>query len=168
MNNPLVQPDPGLFIWTILTFLVLLYLLAKFAWKPLLGMLEKRENLIRQSLADAEKARAELEKIQSESEALLAQARDEAQTIVKNGKDTAERMKADIVAAAEEKARQLKLDAEAQISAARDQALAEIKAEVVDLSVDIARKLIRKNLTAQDNQELIDQSLQQMKPKHEA
>lgn len=60
MNNPLVQPDPGLFIWTILTFLVLLFLLAKFAWKPLLGMLERRETTIRQSLANAEKARDEM------------------------------------------------------------------------------------------------------------
>ena len=61
MPNPLVQPDPGLFIWTIVTFLVLLWLLAKFAWKPLLALLEKREQNIRNSLKDAEKARVELE-----------------------------------------------------------------------------------------------------------
>ena len=59
--NPLVQLDPGLFIWTILTFLVLLFVLAKFAWKPLLAALEARENTIRSSLEDAEKAKTELE-----------------------------------------------------------------------------------------------------------
>ena len=56
MDNPLVQPDPGLFLWTIFTFLVLLGLLARFAWRPLLAMLETRENMIRTALQDAEKA----------------------------------------------------------------------------------------------------------------
>ena len=63
MNNPLVQLDPGLFVWTILTFLLLLFVLAKFAWKPLLKMLNDREELIRSSLEDAEKAKEKLEKL---------------------------------------------------------------------------------------------------------
>ncbi len=67
MDNPLVQPDPGLFLWTILTFLVLLVLLAKFAWKPLLTLLDRREEMIRLSLDDAEKAKQELQRLQQES-----------------------------------------------------------------------------------------------------
>ena len=63
MNNPLVQPDPGLFIWTILTFLVLLTLLAKFAWAPLLQALESRQDAIRKSLDDAQQAKQELERL---------------------------------------------------------------------------------------------------------
>ncbi len=168
MDNPLVQPDPGLFIWTIITFLVLLFLLAKFAWKPLLAMLDKREALIRESLANAEKARSDLERIQEESEQMLAKARGEAQDIVKKGKETADRMRADLLRQAEEKARQIRQDAEAQINAAKDRALAEIKAEVVDLSIQIAGKLIQKNLSAQENQALIEQSIQQLTTKHEA
>ena len=78
MNNPLVQVDPGLFIWTIATFLVLLTLLAKFAWGPLLQALAAREETIRKSLADAEKARHELERLNQESEAIIRQARVEA------------------------------------------------------------------------------------------
>ena len=70
MNNPLVQVDPGLYVWTILTFLVLLTLLAKFAWGPLLQALAAREATIRKSLADAEKARQELERLNQESEAI--------------------------------------------------------------------------------------------------
>ena len=66
MNNPLVQLDPGLFVWTILTFLLLLFVLAKFAWKPLLKMLNDREELIRSSLEDAEKAKEKLEKLNAE------------------------------------------------------------------------------------------------------
>jgi F-type H+-transporting ATPase subunit b len=75
MNNPLVQPDPGLYIWTIVTFLVLVALLAKFAWGPLLQALESRQASIRKSLDDAQKAKQELERLHGESQQLLAQAR---------------------------------------------------------------------------------------------
>ena len=74
-KNPLVALTPGLYIWTIITFLLLLYVLAKFAWKPLLKMLEDRENLIKSSLDDAEKAKLELEKLNEESEKIMAKAR---------------------------------------------------------------------------------------------
>ena len=67
MDNPLLRPDPGLFIWTIVTFLVLLALLAKFAWRPLLNALESRQESIRRSLDDAQKAKQELERLHAES-----------------------------------------------------------------------------------------------------
>ena len=63
MNNPLVQPDPGLYIWTIVTFLVLVALLAKFAWRPLLAALDERQQAIRQSLDDARQAKQDLERV---------------------------------------------------------------------------------------------------------
>ena len=71
MDNPLVQTDPGLFIWTIVTFLVLLTLLAKFAWTPLLQALETRQNAIRKSLDDAEKAKQELERLNAEPQRVM-------------------------------------------------------------------------------------------------
>jgi len=168
MNNPLVQPDPGLFIWTIITFLVLLFLLAKFAWKPLMAMLDKREDMIRESLDNVEKAKDELERINTESGEMLAQAREEAQNILKQSKETAEKLKSDVLNQAEEKARLIRQEAEASIETAKDKALAEIKSEVVDLSLQIAGKLIRKNISAQENQDLIEQSLRQMTSKNEA
>ena len=93
MNNPLVQLDPGLFVWTILTFLVLLGVLAKFAWNPLLKMLKDRENLIRSSLDDAEKAQMELARLNSEREDIINKARSEAQTILAEGKAAASKLK---------------------------------------------------------------------------
>ena len=81
MNNPLVQPDPGLYIWTIVTFLVLLALLAKFAWHPLLDALDTRQASIRKSLDDAQRARQELEQIHQESARILGTARTEAEAI---------------------------------------------------------------------------------------
>ena len=81
MDNPLVQPDPGLFIWTILTFLVLLGLLAKFAWKPLLQALERRQTTMRKALDDA-KREQELERLQQDSAQMMRQARVEAEAII--------------------------------------------------------------------------------------
>lgn len=168
MNNPLVQPDPGLFIWTIITFLVLLFLLTKFAWKPLLGMLRKREDTIRQALDDAEKARQELEESQHKSEALIAQARAEARNIVVEGKSAGEKIKADTLIAARQQADILMKNAEKQIQAETEKAITEIKREVVDLSLEVARKLIRKNLTKDDNQAFINETINTISKRNEA
>lgn len=162
MNNPLVQLDPGLFIWTIITFLVLFALLTKFAWKPLLKMLEGREEMIRQSLADADQAKVELEKLNQESEAIISQARAEAQSILTGGKAAAEKLKEEGLARAKEQANAIVQNATKQIKVERDKAIAEIKSEVVDLSLSIAEKLIRKNLNKEDNQRLIEESLKKV------
>ncbi|MFQ6678604.1 MAG: F0F1 ATP synthase subunit B [Fidelibacterota bacterium] len=163
MNNPLVQLDPGLFVWTILTFLLLLYVLAKFAWKPLLKMLNDREELIRSSLEDAEKAKGELERLNTEGEAIINQARSEAQSILSEGKAAASKLKDETLETAKEHAKKIVTDAEKQITIERDKAIAEIKGEVVNISLAVAEKLIRKNLSSEDNQTLIDQSLARLK-----
>ncbi len=166
--NPLVQPDPGLFVWTILTFLVLLFLLAKFAWKPLLLMLEKREETIRQSLDDAEKAKREIERLKEESEDIIAKARSEAQTIVMEGKTTAERLKDDVLAKAKEKSDEIVANAQNIIVAEKNRAIKEIKSEAVDISINIASKLIEKNLTIEDNKTLIEDALKRIQLADEA
>ncbi|NOZ04244.1 MAG: F0F1 ATP synthase subunit B [FCB group bacterium] len=168
MTNPLVQPDPGLFIWTIITFLVLFFLLAKFAWKPLLAMLEKREETIRKSLEDAEKAKQELERLQQESEAIIAKARNEAQKIVAEGKVIANRLRDEVLEKTKGKADAILKNAEKQIQMEKEKAIKEIKTEVVDLSIQIAGKLIEKNLSKDDNLALIRDSLQSVKTIHEA
>lgn len=166
--NPLVQPDPGLFIWTILTFLILLFLLAKFAWNPLLAMLDKREETIRKSLDDAEKARLELEQLQKKSEEIIAQARSEAQTIVQEGKVIAERLKDDVLNKAKDKSDEIVANAQKIIQAEKDRAIGEIKAEAVDISINIASKLIAKNLSKEDNKQLIEDALNRIQFNNEA
>ena len=163
MNNPLVQLDPGLFVWTILTFLLLLFVLAKFAWKPLLKMLKDREELIRSSLEDAEKAKEELERLNAEGEAIVNQARSEAQTILSEGKAAATTLKEETLAGAKEQAKNIISEAEKQINVEKDKAINEIKSEVVNLSLNISEKLINKNLSPEDNKALIDESLSNMK-----
>src|SRR3989442_10405107 len=96
MNNPLVQPDPGLFIWTIITFLFLLALLAKFAWKPLLQALESRQESIRKSLDDADRAKKELERLQQESTQIIQQARSTAESIIEKSRSDAEKVREDL------------------------------------------------------------------------
>lgn len=168
MDNPLVQVDPGLYIWTIVIFLALAFLLMKFAWKPLLAMLEKREDNIRQSLLDAEKARDELINVKEDTEKLLSEARIESQVIVAAGKKNAERMKDEIIEKAQSKSDALLVDAKKQIEIEKDRAIADVKAEVVNLSMEIAQKLIKKNLTKEDNLKLINESLSSINPKNEA
>ena len=163
MNNPLVQLDPGLFIWTILTFLLLLFVLAKFAWKPLLKMLKDREELIRSSLEDAEKAKEELERLNDEGEVIVNQARSEAQTILSEGKAAATKLKEETLAGAKEQAKNIISEAEKQINVEKDKAINEIKSEVVNLSLNISKKLINKNLSPEDNKALIDESLSNVK-----
>ena len=163
MDNPLVQLDPGLFVWTIITFLILLGVLTKFAWKPLLHALEKRENEIEQSLEDAEKARKELDRLTSEGDEIIAKARSEAQAIVGEGKKAADQLKESTLLKAKEMAAANLDDAKEQIKMEKEKAITEIKGEVVNLSLSIAEKLVNKNLSKEDNKSLIDESLKNVK-----
>src|SRR5262245_3472179 len=162
MDNPLVQPDPGLFIWTILTFLVLLGLLAKFAWRPLLQALETRQETIRKALDDAQKAKAELERLTQQSEELIRQARVEADAIVSASRADAERLRQELRQKARGEAEGILKNAERQIQLETARALQQIRHEAADLSVAIASKLIQRNLSKEDNEKLIDETLRQL------
>ena len=162
MDNPLVQPDPGLFIWTILTFLVLLTLLAKFAWRPLLQALESRQELIRKSLDDAQKAKQELERLQVESAQIIRQARVEADTIIANSRSDGERLREEIKQKARADSAAIVRNAERQIQLEATRALQQIRHEVADLSIQIASKLIQRNLSQADNEGLIEETLKQL------
>jgi F-type H+-transporting ATPase subunit b len=167
MDNPLLRPDPGLFIWTILTFLVLLGLLAKFAWRPLLEALETRQNAIRKSLDDAQQARQELERLNQESALILTKARAEADQIIVSGRSDAERLREEMRQKAKAEADGIVKNAERQIRLETARALQQIRSEAVDLSVMIASKLIQRNLNKEDNERLIEEALKQVEgPRH--
>ena len=161
--DSLVKLDPGLFIWTIITFLLLFFVLAKYAWKPLIKMLDDRETMIRSSLDDAEKAKLELERLNKESEAITAKARSEAQAILAESKTVAEKVKEDTIAKAKEQAIKISDDAQKQIQVEKDKAITDIKQEVVNLTLSVAEKLINKNLNDADNKSLIEESLKKFK-----
>src|SRR5262245_3221593 len=160
--NPLVQPDPGLFIWTILTFLVLLGLLAKFAWTPLLQALESRQASIRKSLDDAAQAKAELERLHEQSAQIIREARVEAESIIAKSRADAERAREDVKVKARAEADGIVKNAERQIQLETTRALQQIRTEAVDLTVMIASKIIQRNLSKEDNERLIDEALKQV------
>ena len=162
MNNPLIQPDPGLFIWTIVTFLVLLALLAKFAWRPLLQALESRQERIRKSLEDAERARQELERLQQESAKIMQQARIEAESIVTQTRADAERLREELKQKAKDEADNILRNAQQQIQLQTRQAIQQIRHEVADIAVLLTSKLLERNIAKEDNARLIDDTLKQI------
>ena len=162
MDNPLVQVDPGLFIWTIVTFLVLLTLLGKFAWSPLLIALESRQALIRKALDDAQQARQELERLNLESAQIINRARVEAEAVITQSRADGDRLREEIRAKARTEADHIVKNAERQIQLETTRALEQIRREAVELSVMIASKIIQRNLTKEDNERLIDEALKQV------
>ena len=162
MNNPLVQPDPGLYIWTIVTFLVLLGLLARFAWRPLLDALEQRELAIKKSLDDARQAKEELQRVQADSQRILSEARVEAGEIVSRTRTDAARFADEMKQKARADAEVLVKHAERQIEMQTARAVETIRHEAVDLSVAIATKILRRDISKEDNERLIQDTLKEM------
>lgn len=162
MDNPLVQPDPGLFIWTILTFLVLVGLLTKFAWKPLLAALEARRALIAKAIDDAERTKKELERVQQESLGILNKARVEAEGIVARSRADAEALREEMRQKAIGDAAAIVKRAEKEIQLETNRAVEQLRRESVDLSLAIATKLLQRNVTKDDNVALIDETIKQI------
>ena len=166
MNNPLVQPDPGLFIWTILTFLVLLTLLAKFAWRPLLEALDVRQQGIRKALDDAQTAKQELERLEQESAQILRKARVDAEAVMTQTRADADRLREELRQKAKSEAEGIMRNAERQIQLETSRAIQQLRAEAVDLSVSIASKILQRNISKEDNERLIADALKQVESRH--
>jgi len=160
--NPLVQPDPGLFIWTILTFLVLVALLARFAWRPLLEALDRRQEAIAKSLEDAQRARQELERLQRESAEMMRQARVEADAIVSRSRSDAEALREELKQKSRAEAAAIVKNAEKQIQLETARAIQQIRSETIDLSVAIASKILRRQVSKEDHEGLIEETLKQV------
>src|SRR5436190_18090896 len=162
MNNPLVQPDPGLFIWTILTFLGLLVFLKLVAWGPLLKALDSRQETIRKSLDDALAAKQELERLQLESAQIIRQARVQADSIISESRADAGRLREEMRQKAKLEADGIVKNAERQIQLETTRAIQQIRHEAIDLSVMIASKIIQRYLSKEDNERLIEEALRQV------
>lgn len=162
MDNPLVRLDPGLFIWTIFTFLVLVTLLAKFAWRPLLEALERRQAEIRKSLDDAEQARQALERATGESAEVLRKARGEADSIIARTRADAERLREELKQQARTEAGTIVQAAQRQIQLETERARQQLRQEAIELSVMIASKIISRNVSKEDNARLIEETIKQI------
>lgn len=152
MEKLISEFSVGLFFWQTLIFLGLLFLLRRFAWKPILGAIQEREKNIEDSLASAEKAKKEMEELQSKNEALLAEAREERAQIIKEAKETKDKMIADAKKEAQVEADRLMAQTRGDIQNEKNAAMAEIKDLVANFSVDIAEKVLRAKLSDDDKQ----------------
>lgn len=155
----LLTPDLGLFCWNLLAFLILLFILGKFAWKPILKALSDRENGIADALASAEKVKQEMAKLQNDNEVLLASAREESASIIRDAKQSAEKMVADAKEKALKEYNRIVADAQAAIQQEKRATIAEVRSEVGLLVVDISEKILRRELTGKENQEKYIQQL---------
>ena len=162
MDNPLVQPDPGLFIWTILTFLVLVWLLAKFAWRPLLAALEQRRKTIAGAVDDARKAKEELATVQQQAAQVITEARREADSVVTRTRADADRLREELRTKAAAEAATITKNADQQIQRETARAIAVIREEAVDLSLAVASKILGRSVTAADHQALIDEVIKEV------
>lgn len=160
--NPLVTPDPGLYIWTIVIFLALLVAFNHLAWKPLKATLQAREDSISQSLEDARKAREELQRLNTESARILAEARVEADAILGRTREDANRFRDEMRQKAQGEAANIVKNAQRQIELETARALQQIRAEAVDFSVAIASKILQRNVSKEDNARLIEETFRQI------
>jgi len=158
--NLLEDFSPGLFFMQAILLIILIVLLGKFAWKPILSALDAREEGIANALAAAEQARLEMAKLEKSNEAAALEARAERDAIMKDAREIKEKMIVDASTQAQEKADGIIAKAQEAIQAEKKAALADIKSQVATLSLEIAEKVTRKELSEKDAQlALIDKML---------
>jgi len=156
MGSNLITPDPGTVLWTIITFVILAALLGKFAWKPLLQTLAEREKTIKDSLEQAQKARAEGEETLRRNQEILAQARRETGAILEQGKREAERLKAEILTQARKEAQDLVEQGKKQVQFEQKQAMEQLRRQVADLAIQAAERLVTRSLDESTQRQLVD------------
>ena len=158
----LMTPEGGTLFWTVVTFLSLLVILRKVAWKPILQTLDEREKIIQESLDKAEKANIEAEKTLAGQSDLLDSAKKEGQELVAKSRLAAEGLKEDILKKANSEAEQLLKKAKREIELSRDKAIEEIRDLSIELSMAATTKMIGKSLDEKEHKELIQDSLKKL------
>ncbi len=152
----LLDVDPGLFVWILITFLIFVFIFAKLAWKPILNALEQREESIKDSIQAAEKALKKADEITRDNEKALKEAEATAQRIRLEAMNDAEAIRADKIEKAKDEAAKLLDQARAAIEAEKKKALQELRNEVADLALQSARMILDTELDASKNKKLVD------------
>ena len=155
----LVTPDIGLIFWTTVSFAILYFILAKFAWKPILGAVNEREKSIKDALSAAEIAKEEMASLKADNEKILNEAKLQRESLLKEAREIRSRIIADAESEATEKANKLIQSAKTAIENEKSAAMKELNNTVVDLSLNIAEKLLSKEL---DNKEKQQENIQEI------
>ena len=156
-------PDPALFLWSVVTFLIVLGILRWKAWGPLIDTLDARSKQIEESLSKAEKVTAEAEQQAEKNEEILNEARKEAQHIVTKAREAGDKLKNKLEADGKSQHDSLLEKAKEQINAEKQKALNEIKTTVVDIALEASEKVIKRNLNNEDNKKMIEETVAKLK-----
>ena len=159
MEKLIEQFSLGLFFWQLVLFVVLVLLLKKFAWKPILDAVEKREEGIKGALESAEKAKLDMQNLQADNQKLLKEARAEREEMLKEARDIKNKMIEDAKGEAQAQANKMIAQAQSAIESEKKAAIAELKTQVANLSIDIAEKVIREELSNKDKQKKLVASM---------
>lgn len=154
----------GLFIWQVVIFVGLIFLLKKFAWKPILDAVNEREQGIKNALESAESARNEMQNLQADNQRILQEARAERDTMLKEAREMKEKMVADAKSEAQEQGQKMIDQAKAAIESEKNAAMADLKSQVATLSLSIAEKLLKEELSNKESQtKLVEKMLGDVK-----
>jgi F-type H+-transporting ATPase subunit b len=155
----LIEPGIGLIFWTTFVFLLLLLLLGKYAWKPILGAIKTREEGIEKALASAESALKDMRELKSNNEKILAEARSERDNLLKEARETKDVIIAEAKQKAQAESDRIMLSAREQILNEKNAAIAELKKQVATLSIEIAEKILKSELSNDQKQKALVDNL---------
>lgn len=148
----LVIPDTGLLIWMLISFSIAFYILAKFAWKPIMKSLKDREHTIEDSLTTAKEAKIEMERLKQDNKKIIVEARSERDSLLQEAKEIKDKLIRKAEQEAKDRADKIIEDARLQIETEKQKALSELKSSVADLTIDISEKILRKELQNKETQ----------------
>lgn len=156
----LLKPDLGLFVWTLIVFLIVLAILAKFAWNPIANALKNREESIEEALNKAQKAREEMENMKAENQKIIREAQRERDHILKEARESGSKIVEEAKEEAKEEGNKILADARASIEKEKEKAFNKLKNQIGSIALDVATKIIRTDLSDKDRQHhLVDEYL---------
>jgi F-type H+-transporting ATPase subunit b len=158
-GGSLIDVNPGLIFWTTITFLLLLFVLKRLAWKPILSALSQRENAIKDSLEKAEKAKEEAQKILQENQTSIAKAEEESKRIIEQSRAYADKLKDQMLRESKEQAQKIIEDASSEIERKKEETFNELKTKIAEIAIQAAGKILSENLNKDTNKKLVDKYL---------
>jgi len=158
-GGSLLDVNPGLIVWTFITFILLLVILKKVAWKPILTALDNREKGIEDSLNRAEKAKEEAQKILDENRASLSKVEEESKRIIDQSRSYADDLKEQMLKQSKVQAQKLIDDAAAEIKRKKQSAFEELRNQIAEISVNAAEKIMKENIDAEKNKQIVSKYL---------
>jgi len=161
-HGSLIEVNPGLIFWTIITFLILVLVLTKVAWKPIIAALNQRESAIKEAMEKAETAKEEAKKVLDENQANLAHAEEEAKKIVDQSREFAEKLKEQMLNESKQQAQKIIEDATAVIERQKDSAFDELKSHVAQIAIQATEKILREKMDAESQKKIVNEYISEI------